>query len=87
MCTYLSEGKLLEERFGVVGFAKHEVWGNFHVASSILCGDERLVCTEVLGIGVQGLKNNRKEMVFEKWAYYMKSISFRIARMTMETIR
>lgn len=85
--THLAEGKLLEESFRAVSLSEHEVRGDFHVGARILSGDERLERAEVLGISIQGLENKTCFVEIGDRPTKLLSISFSIARMTLENLR
>ena len=53
----LAEGELFEEFRGLVGLSEFEVLGEGHLGSAVLGSDERLLSTEVVGVGVERLED------------------------------
>ena len=51
----LSQGELLEKFRGLVGLSELEVLGQAQLGSAVLGSDERLLSTEVVGVGIQRL--------------------------------
>ena len=52
----LSQGELFEKFRGLVGLSELEVLGQAQLSSAVLGSDERLLSTEVVGVGIERLE-------------------------------
>ena len=51
-----SQGELFEKFRGLVGLSELEVLGQAQLSSAVLGSDERLLSTEVVGVGIERLE-------------------------------